>query len=895
MSIIKTPDQRLRVFISSTINELTQERQSAKAVIESLKLTPVYFEAGARPHPARDLYRSYLDQSDIFIGIYWKSYGWIAPDMEISGLEDEWQLSGNKPKLIYIKNSTERDAKLKALLSEIENNGAICYQNFNSADDLANLLANDIAILLSERFQTAIATKEINESAPKNNLPTVRNEIIGREKEINELIEKLDKSEAGLITLTGPGGTGKTRLSLEVGKRILNKFNDGVYFVSLASITETERVPWVIAQALGMNNSGVKDVAKWLLEYLFDKSLLLILDNFEQIANAGIFVSQILNKCPKVKIIVTSRTPLYLRYENIFPVEPLGVKPYMPNAADGPSEAVQLFMQRAKDSNTSINWDEENLAAAYSICNKVDGLPLAIELSAARCRHLNPIQLEKKLSTVLNSNLTGPVDYPERQKTLRNTIQWSYNLLDKTDQRLFHRLPIFVNGWSYDAMEKVCWEEFKETENLDISLERLIDYGLVVKTASNYNCYRLLQIIKEYAYEKMVESEEEKSLKDFHCSYFQTLAIINSQKTWAGIADVSHLNFREDYENILEAFQYALEIKDVIKILSLINYLNALYMMTGEIGYLFELIEKATIKSDATSLEEMVKIIPGELLAFSFLSVGFTRSTTGNFNEGLRDLMAARQFAKKVNMPQIEGFALLFMGLANVTMGNFENAKELLLESIQLTRLVNQLPGQLTAEVTLHIVYLEENNVEKATTLLDNAIILSQTSFMPLVQSYALYERGFLHYYLKEYEAALQRFKESDELNKKFNLNLNGSFPLIGFAMVHTELNNFDQAINYFKKSLDCIRTSGNTIEFECFKYAFCNYLAKAGQSDKAIRLYSFIKKQKSITNFQPWISQRCCLDYAYETLNTVYDAAVIKNNIENAVDLSREEIYAMI
>lgn len=895
MSIIRTPDQRLRVFISSAIHELASERKSVRNVIERMKLTPVFFESGARPHPARDLYRSYLEQSDIFIGIYWKSYGWIAPDMEISGLDDEWKLSGSLPKLIYIKQADERETRLEALLADIQNSGAICYQKFNTPEDLADLLANDMAVLLSERFQTSIPDREINRHEQKTNLPVIRNEIIGRQNEINLVSQKLENTESGLITLTGPGGTGKTRLAIEVGIKMLDKFDDGVFFVSLASISDSGRVPGVIAQTLGMSNSGVKDVAKWLLEYLFDKSLLLILDNFEQITDAGIFVSQILNKCPKVKIIVTSRTPLYIRYENVFPVDPLGIKFSSSGSGDKIPDAVQLFIQRAKDSNPSINWNEENKAAAFSICTKVDGLPLAIELTAARCRHLSPVQLDRKLNTILNSNLTGPVDYPERQKTLRNTIQWSYDLLDKTDQRLFQRLSVFQNGWSYDAMEQICWEGFNEKEDIESSLDRLIDFGLVVKVQSDYNCYRLLQIIKEYAYEKLVESEEEKVVKDLHCSYFQNLAIINTQKTWEDIADIRHLKFREDYENIIEALHYAMEIKDYIKILSLLNYLNALYMMTGEIGYLFELIEKADIKSDAGGIAKMKQIIPDNLIAFSFLSVGFTRSTTGNFEEGLRDLEAARQFAKLVNIPQIEAFAFLFMGMPYIALGSLSKAKELLLESIRITREIKQVPGEITAEISLHIIYVEENDLEKAIVLLDDAVVKVKTAFMPLVESFALYERGYLHFYLKEYEEALQKFSECIEVNKKFSFNLNAAFPFIGLAMAYTALDNFELTVPALKDALECIRKSGNDVEFECFKYAFCYYLAKAGQTDKAIRLYSYIKNQFRKTHMQPWITQRCCLDDVYHILGKIYSEDIINESIERTDYLSREEIYSMI
>jgi hypothetical protein len=157
MAIIKTPDQRVRVFISSTINEVAEERKAARKAIENLRLIPVFFEAGARPHPPRDLYSAYLDQSHIFLGIYWNSYGWVAPGSEISGLEDEYRLCGNKkPKLIYVKQSDERQDKLKELLSDIERSESACYQKFSTAEELQKLIENDLSVLLSEIFENAL-------------------------------------------------------------------------------------------------------------------------------------------------------------------------------------------------------------------------------------------------------------------------------------------------------------------------------------------------------------------------------------------------------------------------------------------------------------------------------------------------------------------------------------------------------------------------------------------------------------------------------------------------------------------------------------------------------------------------------------------------------------------
>ncbi len=214
--VIHTPDQQLRVFVSSTLQELADERKAARDAIEQLHLAPVMFELGARPHPPKDLYRAYLDQSHIFIGIYWQKYGWVAPDMDISGLEDEWRLSGDKPRLIYLKApAPDREPRLKELLDRIRSDDWVSYKPFATAAELRDLIENDLAIFLTERFELAqvgdTAPLEVPAAIHPHNLPAPPTPLIGRQEEVAALHRLLQNDEVRLVTLTGPGGIGKTR------------------------------------------------------------------------------------------------------------------------------------------------------------------------------------------------------------------------------------------------------------------------------------------------------------------------------------------------------------------------------------------------------------------------------------------------------------------------------------------------------------------------------------------------------------------------------------------------------------------------------------------------------------------------------------------------------------
>src|SRR5438067_6454178 len=245
--VIRTPDQRVRVFVSSTLDELAPERVAAREAITQLRLTPVLFESGARPYPPRELYRSYLAQSDIFIGLYWQRYGWVAPDMTISGLEDEYHLSGGKPRLIYLKTpAPEREPGLQGLLDRMRSEEVASYQKFSTPEELRERIANDLALLLTERF-----ARTPKASADARLAPLPRSRLIDREQELAQARALLQREDVGLVTLTGPGGVGKTRLAVKIAADLAPQFADGVAFISLASLTDPTLLVPTVARALG--------------------------------------------------------------------------------------------------------------------------------------------------------------------------------------------------------------------------------------------------------------------------------------------------------------------------------------------------------------------------------------------------------------------------------------------------------------------------------------------------------------------------------------------------------------------------------------------------------------------------------------------------------------------
>ena len=526
---IRTPDQRLRVFVSSTLGELADERAAVSRAVTSLRLAPVLFELGARPHPPQELYRAYLAQSDIFIGIYWQRYGWVGPGMEISGLEDEFLLSEGMPRLLYIKTpAPEREAGLSAMIGKLQNEGTSAYKSFRSLRELGRLVRDDLAILLSERFangggaapRTAPATSRIEPGT--RTLPSPSTALIGREQDIDAVSSLLDAPDVRLVTLTGPGGIGKTRLAIAVGQRIENRSSRPTVFVPLASISQAELVLPRIAAAVGATIEGTRPVLDVLAEHLTDKPALLVLDNLEQVAAVATDLDALLTQCPGLKILATSRTVLRLRAEHAYMVEPLTI----PRLAENPTveqvaalPAVQLFVERARAVRRDFALTASNAAAVAEICSRLDGLPLAIELAAARIRLLDPASLLSRLGTRLDALGAGPVDLPEHQRTLRATIEWSVGLLDDSERDMLAALSVFVDGWTLEAAVAVAGVD--ENQTLDL-LDSLSGHSLVsIAVTDSGPRFRMLETVKEFSAELAGTTPRLAEIEANHAAYFR--------------------------------------------------------------------------------------------------------------------------------------------------------------------------------------------------------------------------------------------------------------------------------------------------------------------------------------------------------------------------------------
>jgi predicted ATPase/class 3 adenylate cyclase/DNA-binding CsgD family transcriptional regulator len=399
-----------------------------------------------------------------------------------------------------------------------------------------------------------------------NNLPMQHTPFIGREQELAAVEQLMHREDVRLVTLTGPGGTGKTRLGVQVAAELTDSFADGVFFVNLAPVNDTALVVPTIAETLGVREAGGQPLRERLKGELQQKQMLLLLDNFEQVMSAAVQVVDLLTACPKLKVLVTSREALHVRAEQEFTVPPLPLPDlkHLPDlAALSHNAAVALFVSRAQAVKPDFQVTNANMRAIVEICARLDGLPLAIELAAARMKLFSPQALLARLSQRLAVLTSGARDAPVRQQTLRNTIEWSYNLLDPAEQRLFRLFSVFVGGCILQAVEAVCaaLDDGGAAGQVVDGVASLIDKSLLQQTEQEGAELGLvmLETIREYGLEALAANGELEAVRQVHAAYFLSLAE-QAEPELVGPQQVEWLERLEgEHDNLRAALGWALD------------------------------------------------------------------------------------------------------------------------------------------------------------------------------------------------------------------------------------------------------------------------------------------------------------------------------------------------
>jgi predicted ATPase/DNA-binding SARP family transcriptional activator len=558
-------------------------------------------------------------------------------------------------------------------------------------------------------------------------LPAQATSLIGREREAREVTDLLQRPEVKLVTLTGTGGTGKTRVAIQVAAGLLDDFADGVVFIDLAPLQDWNLVLTAVAQALGVGAASDETLELNLRRHLRSRQLLLVLDNFEHVVEAAPLVARIAATAPDVKLLVTSRAPLRLSAERVYPVSPLET----PASGDeferlSQCESVALFEARAQSVRPDFAVTAANVAAVADICRALDGLPLALELAATRVGALPPAALRQRLDHRLKLLVGGAQDAPERHRTVRATIDWSFDLLQPTEQRLFERLAVFVGGCTIEAAQSVCGDDHEIVDGL----ASLTDKGLIrLEGTDEEPRFSMLETIREYALERLEDSGEASGRRRRHADHFLGLAEeaepnlirIGSDTEWLDRLEAEHANLRA----ALDWLEAADESEDALR-------------LAAALGPFWK--RKRHLEEGRRRLERALSAAeyPAAARALALTGAADFALTCGDLGTGGRWAREALELHQQLGDAWGSAFSRLLVADATGQEGDWPRAQELCWESVRQFRELGDRHGALRAACWLAQAHYEGGDLERTRELSEEIIREARLQHDPFLEGFAL-------------------------------------------------------------------------------------------------------------------------------------------------------------
>ena len=683
-----------------------------------------------------------------------------------------------------------------------------------------------------------------------HNLPAQTTPLIGREQEVAAVIALLRQESVRLVTLTGPGGTGKTRLSSQVAGELLDDFPDGVWFVDLAPIADPALVASMVAQVLGVKEMPGQEIVADLQAYLQGKRLLLLLDNFEHLGAAAPLVADLLKAAPRLKLLATSRVPLHLSGEHEFPVPPLALPdPRVIRTRELLAQypAVALFIQRAQAVKPDLQVDDAAARAIAAICIRLDGLPLAIELAAARCKFLTPAALLTRLKATDTRRLAlltgGAWDLPARQQTLRNTIDWSYELLEPAEQLFFSRLAVFVGGCTVAAAEAVCAAPGDLPLDPFEALLSLVDKSLLRQedAADGQPRFAMLETIHEYARERLRARGEIEQMQQFHAEYYLSLAQAaaahlqgSDQRAWQKRLEAELGNFRAALDWSLR--QQDATDADVERAMRLAGSLGWFWERKGFLSEGRRYLSQALARSERRQTPLVHPTAPVRALALAW---------TGEFAWRQGDLAHAQALASEslarfqdLADPSGQAFAHLVLGTITNDLGDYPRARAYFEASLALYRDVDDRAMAAWALYDLGQVARHQDDAKEATALLEESLRLFRETGNEAGIDAALGSLGWVLMQQGDYARAQALLEESLRRLRELGDRTGMVLPLGRLGWLEFERGNYREASRLLREGLVLAHELGRKQYIVAWIEGLAAVATAEGEAQRAARLF---------------------------------------------------------